>query len=158
MDKKILELYSDLFVASTSLTTTALSKDEAIPTWIKELDISLIQTIQQFENEDGSSDTLYLINNDVALNFDDIIDFYYEQWKIEKHHKSLKKSPAKVVWAQSNHIFASVYAYVKLKLLWVKTSLSHFTLKSKIYIKALKSALSEIHLLHNQVDIRLTDA
>ena len=138
--------------------------DEVTPVWIKGLDIPLILAIQHFENEDGSSGTLYLVSNDSALDFDDIVDLYHKRWKIEEYHKSMKqnasleKSPTKVVRTQSNHIFASIYAYVKLELLRVKTSLNHFALKSKIYIKALKSAMNEIYLLRHQPDICLVGA
>ncbi len=41
--------------------------------------------------------------------------------------------------SQTNHLFCSILAYVKLKTK-LKTKLNHFELKAKIYIKALKAA------------------
>ncbi len=100
--------------------------------------------------------SIYLVSNDDTLNYNNVIDLYHKRWKIKEHHKSMKqnasleKSPTKVVRTQSNHIFASVYAYVKLELLRVKTTLNHFALKSKIYIKALRNAMNEIYMLRHQ--------
>ena len=45
---------------------------------------------------------------------------------------------------QTNHFFAALYAFVKLEVLTMKTSLNHFALKSKIYVSALKIAFEEL--------------
>jgi hypothetical protein len=138
--------------------------DDVMHIWIKGVDIPLILAIQHFENEDGSSGILYLVSNDTTLNFENMNNLYHKRWKIEEYHKSMKqnasleKSPTKIVKTQSNHIFASIYAYVKLELLRVKTSLNHFALKSKIYIKALKSAMNEIYSLRSQSNIGFVGA
>ena len=45
---------------------------------------------------------------------------------------------------QTNHFFAALYAFVKLEVLTMKTSLNHFALQSKIYVSALKIAFEEL--------------
>jgi hypothetical protein len=78
---------------------------------------------------------------------------YQKRWKVEEYHKSIKsntalaKSPTKTVLTQSNHFFASVYAFFKLELLSVKTQLNHFALKSKIYLRALLASWGELRAL-----------
>jgi hypothetical protein len=73
--------------------------------------------------------------------------------KIEEYHKSIKQnaslemSPTKTMRTQSNHIFASIFAFIKLQMLKSKTTLNHFALKAKIYLQALKSAFNEYRLL-----------
>jgi hypothetical protein len=72
---------------------------------------------------------------------------------VEEYHKSVKqnasltKSPARTVRTQSNHLFASIFAYVKLEKLKLAHALNHFALKSKIYQAALKAAFMELALL-----------
>jgi len=72
----------------------------------------------------------------------------------QKHlHKSVKsnacfaKSPAKTIRTQSNHIFACLWAYVKLECLRLQTKMNHFALKSSLYRAALASAYRELQLL-----------
>ena len=78
---------------------------------------------------------------------------YQKRWKVEEYHKSLKsnasfaKSPTKTVRTQSNHIFACLWAYVKLEQLRVKTKVNHFAMKAKIYQSALASAYQQLQEL-----------
>lgn len=101
-----------------------------------------------FTNKDGSIWILYLVSNDLSLEYDQIVSIYHKRWNIEVYHKSLKsntgfqKSPGKTLRTQSNHFFASVFAYVKLECLSLKTSLNHFALKNKLYIKALQTSFT----------------
>ncbi|MGB3942752.1 MAG: hypothetical protein WBK96_14810, partial [Candidatus Manganitrophaceae bacterium] len=60
---------------------------------------------------------------------------------------SLSKSPTRTVVTQTNHFFAALYAYVKLEMLKIKTSLNHDTLKTKIYVSALQTAYQELQKL-----------
>ncbi len=75
---------------------------------------------------------------------------------IEVYHKSLKqnasleKSPTRTATTQRNHLFASLCAYVKLEALKIKTGVGHFTIKSKIYLSALKAAYAEVVKLNPQ--------
>lgn len=61
------------------------------------------------------------------------------------HYQS---SPTKTVTTQSNHIFASLCAYIKLEMLKVSTKTNHFALKSKLYMKALRTAFDALNDLH----------
>jgi hypothetical protein len=69
---------------------------------------------------------------------------------VEEYHKSLKqnaslaKSPARTVTTQSNHLFASLVADVKLEKLKFTHKLNHFALKAKIYLAASKAAWIEL--------------
>ena len=74
---------------------------------------------------------------------------YQKRWRIEEYHKSIKqnsalaKSPTKTVRTQSNHVFASIVAYVKLEKLKLKTNLNHFALRYKLIVKANQKAFKE---------------
>jgi len=98
----------------------------------------------------------YLISSDLTLSFDQQTKLYQKRWSIEVYHKSLKqnasleKSPTRTTTTQRNHLFASVCAYVKLEALKIKTGVGHFTIKSKIYLSALKTAYAELVKLNPQ--------
>lgn len=104
-------------------------------------------------NADGSSGILYLVTSDFELNYDGITTIYGKRWNVEPYHKSLKqnaslsKSPTKTVTTQSNHIFASMCAYIKLEMLKVTTQTNHFALKSKLYVRALRTAFDTLNEL-----------
>lgn len=105
---------------------------------------------QVFTNEDGSSGVLYLVTSDLTLSYGRIAAIYHKRWKVEEYHRSLKqnaslaKSPTKTETTQTNHFFASVWAYVKLESLRHTTSLNHYALKTKLYVSALQSAFREL--------------
>jgi hypothetical protein len=69
---------------------------------------------------------------------------------VSPNHKSLKqnaaleKSPTRTETTQRHHFFASLCAYLKLESLKIKTGVNHFSLKSKIYMSALKTAYNEL--------------
>ncbi len=79
-----------------------------------------------FINEDGSKGILYLISTDTTLSFQQLLTTYQKRWGIEEYHKALKnnasvqKSPTKTITTQTNHLFASLCAYVKLEHLKLK--------------------------------------
>ena len=72
---------------------------------------------------------------------------------VEEYHKSIKqntsvaKSPTRTVQTQTNHLFASILAYIKLERLKFANKMSHFALKAKIYQQALKAAFNELIIL-----------
>lgn len=109
---------------------------------------------QVFTNKDGSTGVLYLVTSDTTLTFDGITSLYKKRWTIEPYHKSLKqnaaleRSPAHTVTTQTNHIFASLCAFIKLEKLKVKTCCNHFELRSRLYLRAVQSALDELRCLH----------
>lgn len=81
------------------------------------------------------------------------------RWKIEEYHKSLKqnvgvaKSPTRRVLTQSNHVYCSIQAYVKLEKLRCAIKLNQTQIKAKIYLKALKAAFEELTLLRQQAQL-----
>jgi len=97
-----------------------------------------------------------LVSSDVTLNFDQTTKLYQSRGSIEVYHKSLKqtasleKSPTRTPTTQRNHLFASLGADVKLEALKLKTGVGHFTIKSKIYLSALKAAYAEVVKLNPQ--------
>lgn len=123
-----------------------LKENTAGITWMKGLLFPVMIIKQVFTNKDGSKGILYLVCSDITLNYQQIASLYQKRWNIEEYHKSIKsnaafaKSPTKTVMTQTNHFFASIYAFVKLELLRMKRHLNHFALKAKLYVNALKSS------------------
>ena len=107
-------------------------------------------TKQVFKNEDGKEASLYLITNDEFLNYDSTIKVYKKRWNIEVYHKSLKqncsmgKATVRTVQTIIGHIFCSIYSYVKLEKLKMKTHLNHFKLKTKYYLLGLRETFSKL--------------
>jgi hypothetical protein len=72
---------------------------------------------------------------------------------VEEYHKSLKvnasltKSPTKTLRTQSNHCFASIYAFVKLERIKLATKMNHFALRSRLCLKAVQAAFQELQSL-----------
>ncbi len=121
--------------------------------YLKEVPFPLLFTKEVFTNEDGSSGVLYLVTSDTTLTSDQIKTSYKRRWKVEEYHKSVKqnaslsKSPTRTETTQTNHLFASLLAFVKLEGLKSTTSKNHYALKTKLYVKALKSAFAELQSL-----------
>jgi len=108
---------------------------------------------QVFKNKDGSDGVLYLVSSDISINYDQITAIYKKRWNVEVFHKSVKsntalaKSPTKTVRTQSNHFFASIYAFYKIEKLKMKHQINHFAIRAKIYIKALRASFLELQML-----------
>jgi hypothetical protein len=72
---------------------------------------------------------------------------YKKRWSVEVYHESIKqntsigKSPAHTERTQSNHIFAAIYAYVKLELVKLNQGYNYFAVKAQIYMASLKKAM-----------------
>ncbi|MDM8568979.1 hypothetical protein QUF50_05615 [Thiotrichales bacterium HSG1] len=72
---------------------------------------------------------------------------------MEFFHKSLKsnavlaKSPARHIVSQSNHIFSSIIAVFKMECLKISNHINHFILRSKLYLKTIKTAFYELQIL-----------
>ena len=103
--------------------------------------------------DDDKSVYLYLITNDITLNFQEVLEIYKKRWKIEEYHKSLKQnlkiehSPTKVELSQRNHINLTIGAFIKLEKLRLNYNMNHFAIKEKIYIEALKIAYKKVREL-----------
>jgi hypothetical protein len=121
-----------------------------VKVWLKDLEFPLLLTKQVFTNKNQSIGVRFLVSNDFSLSDDDFTTLYKKRWSVEEYHKSLKqnaaiaKSPTRIVKTQSNHIFASIMAYVKLEKLKFSSQLNHFAMKSKIYLAANKAAFKEL--------------
>ena len=138
----------------TAVESLELEEGIVWKVYLEQVSFPLYLAKQVFINDDGSTGTLYLITSDETLAYDKITTIYRKRWKVEEYHKSIKnnaslaKSPTKTVKTQTNHLFASVFAYLKLELLKIQTNTNHFSLKAKLYIKALKASFQELQAIH----------
>ncbi|MDQ3303197.1 MAG: transposase, partial [Actinomycetota bacterium] len=121
--------------------------------YVEQVEFPLLLVKQVFKNEDGSEGVLYLVSSDVTLDYERLTTIYQRRWKVEEYHKSLKsnaalaKSPTKTIRTQSNHVFAAIYAFVKLERLKLATKTNHFALRSRMYLKAVQAAFKELQSL-----------
>ena len=121
--------------------------------YVEQVEFPLLLVKGVFKNEDGSEGVLYLVTSDATLDYQGLTAIYQRRWKVEEYHKSLKvnaslaKSPTKTIRTQSNHCFASIYAFVKLERLKMTTKTNHFALRSRIYLKAVQGAFRELQAL-----------
>ena len=143
------------------LSEVKIEDRQCLPIWIKGLDFPVQLTRQVFTNKDYSTAELYLITNDLSMDYDQITTIYQERWKVEEMHKSLKqntllgKSPTKMEITQANHIFASMIAFVKLEKLKVKERVNHFALKARLYLKMVQAAWEELNQMRqSQVTLK----
>lgn len=132
----------------------AIKENASCLVYLKGLSFPVMITKQVFTNKDGSCGILYLACSNTTLYFSAITSLYQKRWSIEEYHKSIKsntafaKSPTKTVITQSNHFFASIYAFFKLEMLKMKTKINHFALKAKLYMNALKSSYTLLHKMN----------
>jgi len=137
-----------------TVSSLELKENTSYRIYLEDVPFELYLAKQIFKNEDGTEGVLYLVTSDSTLTYEQITEFYQKRWKIEVYHKSLKKnaslckSPARMVRTQSNHIFASIFAFYKLECLSMKTKLNHFAIKARIYEKAIKVAYEELQKVH----------
>lgn len=135
------------------IDTLDWSEKKTITAWFKDVPFPVKLVRQVFENKDGNTGILYLACSDTTMERDAIKTVYKKRWPIEVFHKSLKqnaalgKAPVRRVRTQNNHIFAALYAVFKLECLKIKHHFNHFALRSKIYLKALRSAYDELQIL-----------
>ncbi len=124
--------------------------------YLEQVGFPLVLTKQVFKNEDGTEGVLYLVSSDVTLDYERMTTIYQRRWKVEQYHKSLKsnaslaKSPTKTIRTQSNHVFASIWAFVKLERMKLTTQMNHFALRSRLCVKAVQAAFQELQ------DLRLS--
>lgn len=127
-----------------------LESQQVRQVWIKGVNFPVQLTRQVFINKDRSEAELWLVTNDMSLDYEQITTIYEKRWKVEEMHKSLKqnallgKSPTKMERTQCNHIFAAMLAFVKLERLKIKERLNHFALKAKLHLKMTKAAFEEL--------------
>jgi hypothetical protein len=127
-----------------------LPDNTPVRVWLKDLDMPLLLVKQVFTNQDLATGVRFLVSNQLDLPADQFFSLYQKRWSVEEYHKSIKqntsiaKSPARTLTTQSNHLFASLWAYIKLEQLKLAHTLNHFALKTKIYQAALKAAFQQL--------------
>lgn len=127
------------------LSEVELKDDVPTPFFINNVNHMVYIMKKTFTNGDGTTGVLFLVTNDGELSGDDLYLIYHKRWGIEVFHKSIKnntslsKSPASKQRGQKNHIFCSLYAYLKLERIKIKEKKNHFSLKRDIQIFMLKS-------------------
>lgn len=137
-----------------TVSSLELKENTLYRIYLEDVPFALYLAKQHFKNEDGTEGVLYSVTSDNTLTYQEIIALYQKRWKIEVYHKSLKKnaslckSPARMVRTQSNHIFASIFAFYKLESLSMKAKINHFAIKASIYQKAVKVAYEELQQIH----------
>lgn len=133
-----------------------LEQGSSITIYLEGLDFPLELTRLIFKNEDDSEAVLHLVTNDLTLDASQMDTLYQRRWSVEEFHASIKgntslaASPTKTQASQKNHVFASIYAFVKLETLRCQTKLNHFALRSKLYFKALQASFQELNRLKEQ--------
>jgi hypothetical protein len=129
-----------------SIESLAMEEHQVLQVYVDGVDVPLYLTTQVFQNKDGSEGILYLLTNDSTADAQKIQTIYRMRWKVEEFYKSVKsntgyaKSPAHRVRTQSNHLFLSMLAFVKLEALKMSTQMNHFAIKSLLTLNALKRA------------------
>lgn len=137
-----------------TVSSLELKENTIYKIYLEDVPFELYLVKQIFKNEDGTEGILYLVTSQKTLTYNQITELYQKRWKIEVYHKSLKKnaslckSPARMIRTQSNHIFASIFAFYKLECMSMKTRLNHFAIKARIYEKAIKVAYEELQQVH----------
>jgi len=134
-----------------------IHKAGTLPVWLKGLDFPVRLTKQVFQHPDGSQGELYVVTNDLSLDFDAITTTYGERWEVEVLHKSLKqnvgleKSPTKREVTQCNHIFATMIAWVKLEILSKMRQTNHFALKAQLHLHAMRACFAQLQQMKQQL-------
>ncbi len=136
-----------------AVQTLTLEHGKAQEVYLEQVGFPLLLVKQVFTNKDNSQGLLYLVSSDTTLDGDRMMSLYQERWQVEEYHKSLKQntslacSPTRTKRTQTNHLFLSLCAFVKLETLKIKTACSHFALKQKLYLAALKAAFGQFQAL-----------
>ncbi|MDQ3522451.1 MAG: transposase [Gemmatimonadota bacterium] len=136
-----------------AVSSLALEQGRTYQVWVEQCSFPLLLTKLVFTNEDGTTGTLYLVSNDLTLDAERMNTLYQRRWSVEEYHASLKgntalaAAPTKTKRTQLNHVFASIYAFVKLEVMRVEVKLNHFALRSKLYFKALQASFDELKRL-----------
>ena len=137
----------------TRLDQLDWSEASSIKGWLKGLPFPVKLVRQVFTSKDGSTGTLYLVCSQLNASWESVTTVYQKRWQVEVFHKSLKsnaafaKSPARTPKTQANHLFASIVAVFKMEKLKISTKLNHFALKSKLYLKAIRTAFDELQTM-----------
>lgn len=136
-----------------SIESLELKDNQTLQVWVEGVGFPLLLLKQAFQNKGGTEGVLYLVTNDLTADAQRIKLFYSKRWKIEEFHKSVKSntgyatSPAHTVRTQTNHLFLSMLAFVKLESLKISTKKNHFAIKKLLAFNALKIAWKNLQVL-----------
>ena len=145
--------------AYTNVSTLELEANSTQIVWLEGVPFPLLLAKQVFTNEDGSQGVVYLVTSDTALTWEQITTLYQKRWKVEEYHKSLKsnlgfaKSPTKTIRTQTNHLFASLAAFVKMERLRLSTKCNHFAMKANLYEAAIAAAYEQLQQLKTKCSL-----
>lgn len=137
----------------TNINELEIPDNVAVKVWLKDLEFPVLLTKQILTNKDNSSVIRFLVSNDFSLSDEQFSIIYKKRWSVEEYHKSLKQnvsiamSPTRKIVTQSNHVYASILAYIKLEKMKFINKLNHFEMKTKIYHAAVKAALNQLYIL-----------
>ncbi len=140
-----------------AVESLVLEQNKVYKIFLKDVDYPLLLTKLIFKNEDDSEGVLYLVTNDLTLDAQSMSTLYKRRWSVEEYHGSIKgntslaASPTKTKRTQKNHVFASIYSYLRLETLRLSTKLNHVALKTKLYVKAIQASFAELQELKLQV-------
>ena len=141
----------------TNINQLLIPENTPVRIWLKDLNFPVLLVKQVFKDENGNTTGCrFLVSNDLSLSFNDFATIYKKRWSVEEYHKSIKqnasfaKSPTRTIKTQSNHIFASIWTYIKLEKLKFQTQLNHFQLKAKLYLNALKAAMAQLNIIQQK--------
>jgi hypothetical protein len=132
----------------------ALEVGEVWEVYLEGVDFPIVLAKQLFANGEGKEVIQYLVCSELQITFDQITTIYQKRWNVEEYHKSLKqnasleRSPTHTLCTQTNHLFASLCAYIKLELLKLSNHMNHFQMKSNIYLRAVQTAFETLRQLH----------
>ncbi|MDR1055559.1 MAG: transposase [Prevotellaceae bacterium] len=140
-----------------NISSLDIAENIPVKVWLKDLEFPVLLVKQVFKNKDSSTGTRFLVSNGYTLSDDQFTTLYKKRWNVEKCHKNVKQnasiasSPTRSVRGQSNHLFASIFACVKLEKIKLAKNLNYFAMKAKIYMTALKVALFELNSLKDNL-------
>jgi len=132
-----------------SISDMTLPEKKAITIYLEGVDFPLQVTKQIFKNENSNDGVLYLVCSIGNSKFDFITTEYQKRWKVEEYHKSLKqnllleKSPTKIVRTQTNHLFLTLFAFIRWQRIFLKQFKSHFALKAELYHSAVRESFQK---------------
>ena len=142
-----------------AVSTLELEQASTIEVYVEQCEFPLLLTKLIFKNEDKKEAILYLVSSDLTLDAQQMEALYQRRWSVEEFHASIKgntaiaASPTKTKRSQLNHLFVSIYSFVKLELMGANLALNHFALRTKLYTKALKASFSELNRLRAEMSL-----
>ena len=142
-----------------SIESLGLEENQTTCVYLKGMDFPLLITKQVFKDGDRIQGTLYLVTNDLTADTSTIKDYYQKRWKVEEFYKSVKsnlgyaKSPAHTIRTQSNHLYLTMIAFIKLEAIKVNTKKNHFAIKTILVANAMKLSMRKIQSLKETISL-----